>query len=40
MIKGLPRMAAEDARPVEGILAGAGLGAIVWTLLAIVAALA
>jgi hypothetical protein len=32
-------MAEEDARPIEGILAGAGLGVVVWALLAVVAAI-
>lgn len=27
----------QDARPIEGILAGAGLGAMVWTLVAVFA---
>jgi|GEM_PF-6428897 hypothetical protein len=31
-------MSDEDARAVEGILLGAGIGAIVWTIVAAVAA--
>lgn len=34
------KIADEDARPVEGILVGAGLGAMFWTVCAVVAALA
>lgn len=33
-------MAEEDARPIQGILAGAGLGAALWTMVVIVAAMA
>jgi hypothetical protein len=29
----------KDARPVEGILTGAGLGAVIWTLVALVTAM-
>jgi len=36
--KGFVNMAEEDARAVEGILLGAGLGAVFWTIIAAVAA--
>lgn len=33
-------MAEQDARPVEGILIGSGVGFVLWTVMAVVATLA